>query len=84
MMNDESTSIDIVLLGCYGVGKSCMALRFMNNTFDEKYNPTIENKYTKAYVYDQQKYSLKILDAAGVDEFYTASDNWIKHAECYI
>ena len=39
--------LQIVMLGTGGVGKSNITLRFTQDTFEEDYDPTLEDSYRK-------------------------------------
>lgn len=55
----------IVILGSGGVGKSSLTLQFVENKFDERYNPTIEDQYIKHIEIDGQQCEIEILDTSG-------------------
>ena len=55
----------IPVLGSAGVGKSAVTLRFINDTFVEDWDPTIEDAYRKPVDVDGKTCMLEILDTAG-------------------
>jgi len=58
--------LQIVVLGGGGVGKSCLTIRIVRNDFFEKYDPTIEDFYTKDnFKVDDIICPIEILDTAG-------------------
>ncbi|KAF9650180.1 ras-domain-containing protein [Thelephora ganbajun] len=67
-----------------GVGKSALTARFVNDTFLSNYDPTIEEVYECSSQVDDTTYSLEILDTAGVDQFHTLNERYIKSAHGFI
>jgi len=59
----------ILVLGTAGVGKSALTIQFVNGTFVEIYNPTVEDSYRKQTTIDDQYCILNILDTAGIEDF---------------
>lgn len=59
----------LVLLGSARVGKTSVVSRFLNNTFDDGYTPTIEDFHRKVYKIRGEVYRLDILDTSGTDPF---------------
>jgi small GTP-binding protein len=59
----------IVVLGAGGVGKSCLTAQFVQNTWIEHYDPTIEDTYRKQLEVDGRQCVLEILDTAGTEQF---------------
>lgn len=55
----------IVLMGKDGVGKTAIAIRFLQDAFINKYDPTIEDSYRKNVQIDGVHYLVEILDTAG-------------------
>jgi Ras-related protein Rap-1A len=55
----------IVVLGSGGVGKSALTIQFIQGSFVEKYDPTIEDSYRKHVEIDGKAAMLDILDTAG-------------------
>lgn len=59
----------IAIVGSRSVGKSSLAVRFVDGHFVESYYPTIENTFSKEITYKNQTYSTEIVDTAGQDEY---------------
>ena len=51
------------------VGKSSLAVRFVDGHFVDSYYPTIENTFSKTIRYKGQDFSTEIVDTAGQDEY---------------
>jgi len=47
------------------LGKSSLAVRFVDGVFVESYYPTIENTFSKEIKYRGQEYATEIVDTAG-------------------
>ena len=48
----------IVVLGIASVGKSCISIRFVHNTFSPNYDPTLQNTFRKNINLDSKPGSL--------------------------
>jgi len=59
----------IALLGSRSVGKSSLAVQFVDEHFVESYYPTIEHTFSKTVELNGRLFNLEILDTAGHDEF---------------
>ncbi|KAG6002332.1 GTP-binding protein [Claviceps maximensis] len=59
----------IAIVGSRSVGKSTLAVRFVDGHFVESYYPTIENTFSKTIRHKGQDYSTEIVDTAGQDEY---------------
>ncbi|RKU43450.1 GTP-binding protein [Coniochaeta pulveracea] len=59
----------LAIVGSRSVGKSSLAVRFVDNHFVESYYPTIENTFSKQIKIRNQEYDLEIVDTAGQDEY---------------
>ncbi|KAM6904716.1 GTP-binding protein Rhes [Xenentodon cancila] len=59
----------IVVLGAPRVGKSNILRRFLGEEYEEHYEPTIEDFYTKLYHIGGEAYQIDLLDAAAEREF---------------
>ena len=61
--------IKIVVVGDPGAGKTSLIRRFVEDTFDPSYNPTIYDKYEKIISYKGKKCILVVEDTAGQAEY---------------
>ncbi|KAK0728004.1 P-loop containing nucleoside triphosphate hydrolase protein [Lasiosphaeria miniovina] len=59
----------IAIVGSRSVGKSSLAVRYVDGHFVESYYPTIENTFSKEIPYKGQDFSTEIVDTAGQDEY---------------
>ncbi|OHT05935.1 small GTP-binding protein [Tritrichomonas foetus] len=82
MSIDDSPKIAI--LGTGGVGKTCVVLRLVNNTFDTEYLPTIQDFFDVKMVYEGVTYTIKLIDTAGQEEMASIADISIKEANSFI
>jgi len=80
----HSASLKIVLFGAGSVGKSAVAIRFVQGNFVEKYDPTIEDLYRKIISVGNQNHMLEIMDTAGTESFMAMRDLYIKNAQGFI
>jgi len=71
----------IVLLGDTGVGKTSIALRFTQDTFQVRTNPTIGASFLmKNMVFDDKKIKLQIWDTAGQERFRSLAPMYYRGA----
>lgn len=56
-------------MGSRSVGKSSLAVQYVEDHFVESYYPTIENTFSKIIKYKGQDFSTEIIDTAGQDEY---------------
>ena len=52
--------------------------------FVEKYEPTVEDSYTKQVLIDQQSCVLQILDTAGAKEYEGLQSQWIRDSSAFL
>ncbi|KAF8917990.1 P-loop containing nucleoside triphosphate hydrolase protein [Mucidula mucida] len=74
----------LVIIGAGGVGKSALTVKFVDNRFEERYDPTIEDSYRKNYVIDHETAVLEVLDTAGQEEFFSMREQYIRTGEGFL
>ena len=74
----------VALIGSTGVGKSSLCLQFTRNTFQEKYEPTIEDYYRKETVINGSPIGFDIVDTAGQEENLTNLDMLINQSSGFL
>jgi Ras-related protein Rap-1A len=74
----------IVVLGSGGVGKSALAVQFVEGRFVERYVPTIEDGYRKQVEVDGQQCMVEILDTAGTEQFVAMRDLYMKNGQGFV
>ncbi len=80
-----SVSKKIVLLGHFGVGKSSLLRRFVENTFSENYVVTIGvHIMKKEVIVSNQKVTLIIWDVEGTDDFTKYRPSYLMGASSFI
>lgn len=76
-----TTEAKIVLLGDTGVGKTSIALRFTQDTFQTRTNPTIGASFLmKNMSIDDKKIKLQIWDTAGQERFRSLAPMYYRGA----
>lgn len=65
----------VAVLGFRAVGKSCLTNAFVNGTFAETYDPTIESLHHKTIRFRKVHFATDIVDTAGMDEYSRLSRN---------
>ena len=72
----------LVLIGDSGVGKSCLLLRFADDSFTESYISTIgvDFRFRSVYV-DGKRVKLQIWDTAGQERFRTITSAYYRGAD---
>ncbi|WVQ94711.1 hypothetical protein IAU59_001791 [Kwoniella sp. CBS 9459] len=68
------------VMGSGGVGKSAVTVRFINGSYLEWYDPTNRKQFSV----DDQPCLLEILDTAGIDQYLTLNDMFIRESEGFI
>ena len=72
------------VLGAGGVGKSSLTGCVSGGTFNENYDPTIEDLYTMTFTIDGVDRTVDILDTAGQDEFASMLDQWMREGDGFL
>ena len=71
-MNDYDFLFKILLIGDSGVGKSCLLLRFTDDSYTDSYISTIGVDFKiRSHTIDNKKVKLQIWDTAGQERFRT-------------
>ncbi|GMM51131.1 hypothetical protein DASB73_020890 [Starmerella bacillaris] len=75
---------NIVLLGNSKAGKTCLVTCYEGRPFQEAYEPTIEDLYTRPTRIDGHYSLLKILDTEGVEQFHDMREVYIRGSDAFI
>jgi Ras family protein len=59
----------IAVMGFRSVGKSSLAIQFVQGQFVDSYDPTIENTFNKTVKFRGQEFEVLVVDTAGQDEY---------------
>ena len=80
---DDYNLYKILLLGDTSVGKSCLLLRFCDNSFQEAHLTTIglDFRLKTINLKDDRKVKIQIWDTAGEDRFRSITRNYYKGAK---
>ena len=78
------SAIRIVIVGEGGVGKSCLTLQFINDSFVEEYEPTMEATYRKQFSVDGREVLTDIFDTAGQEDFSAVRDQYMRTGDGFI
>eukprot|EP00092_Neocalanus_flemingeri_P020207 GFUD01021881.1.p1 GENE.GFUD01021881.1~~GFUD01021881.1.p1 ORF type:complete len:203 (-),score=58.88 GFUD01021881.1:237-845(-) len=83
--NQEKEWIKVALMGGGGVGKSNITLRFVSGAFQDSYDPTIEDSYTKDnFMVDDEGSPIEIYDTAGQDTFVGMRDRYYSDMDGFV
>jgi GTPase KRas protein len=75
---------NIVLLGDAGVGKTALAIRFVQGQFAEDYDATIFDKFPLTFVVDGKTVDIQIHDTAGQGDYSSFLPGWIRHGHAFM
>jgi len=59
----------VALMGFRSVGKSSLAIQFVQGQFVDSYDPTIENTFNKTMKIKNEDFEVFVVDTAGQDEY---------------
>ena len=80
--NEHIFEIRTLILGDCSVGKTCILLRYVSNSFDESQQPTIGVDFrTKKITLDNEQINLRIWDSAGQERFRSITQQFFKNAD---
>lgn len=69
--------IKVVVLGPEAVGKTAIVIRLVNKTFQERYDPTIEDCFQTVRTVHDKTLRIDILDTAGQDAFASVKQQYM-------
>jgi len=79
MADDADETYKLVLIGDAGVGKSCLLLRYTDNTFEDGGYTTLNVDYkTRIVEYKNKKLKLQLWDSAGQERFNTVTSSFYR------
>mmetsp|Transcript_5849 Transcript_5849/g.8857 ORF Transcript_5849/g.8857 Transcript_5849/m.8857 type:complete len:195 (-) Transcript_5849:148-732(-) len=78
------SALRIVIIGEGGVGKSCITLQFINDSFVEEYEPTMEASYRKQFTVDGKEVIADVFDTAGQEDFQAVRDQYMRTGDGFI
>jgi small GTP-binding protein len=79
-----SDKFHIAVMGSGGVGKTCVVLRFLRDSFDPDHIPTIQDAFDKCHCYNGRFYQMVIIDTAGQDELQSITNIAIQSADAFV
>lgn len=75
---------NIAVLGAGGVGKSALTVQFVQGVWVDKYDPTVEDSYTKQVELDNEQFMIEIMDTAGSEILTAMRDLYMKKGEGFV
>jgi len=82
--NDDEHRFQLTILGNGAVGKSALVIRMIGKGFVDKYDPTIEDVYTKRLTIDGEEHEFEIVDSAGQEDFATIREQYIQRSHGFL
>ena len=76
--------LKLVLVGDTTVGKSCLITNYLQNKFDENYEPTVLDVYTGQKNLNKKLVNIEIQDTSGDEYFGTNRKVQYKDADCFM
>ena len=78
---DVALFFKLIIIGDPSVGKSCLALRAINGTFESLYTPTIGFGFFTFYLkIDNLNVKLQVWDTCGQETYCSLTDNYFRNA----
>jgi len=77
-------AFSVGVLGDTGVGKTALVNQFVQQTFSEEHEPTIEDQHSKRIIVDEKFRMLEILDTAGDKQFAHLRELHYKTMEAFL
>lgn len=83
-MTSVHSEYSFVIVGSGSVGKSAITVRFIQGSFVERYDPTIEDCYLKQVDVDDVPCVLDIMDTAGQENYKALRDSYMKKGQGFL
>ncbi|KAL8611460.1 hypothetical protein ACOMHN_014515 [Nucella lapillus] len=81
--HSKDNTCKMVILGCPGVGKTALTVRYLTRRFIGEYCPTLESVYKYQTAIDDDDVRLEILDTAGQGR-YPWKDGYAQWGDCFL
>ncbi|XP_064490223.1 ras-related and estrogen-regulated growth inhibitor-like isoform X2 [Ornithodoros turicata] len=72
----EQASVNIVVLGKDGTGKTALIVRLLTKRFIHEYDPTLEHVYAFSAALDGEQVNMNLMDTAGKDAPTVSEAEW--------
>ncbi|KAN0033249.1 hypothetical protein ACTA71_002673 [Dictyostelium dimigraforme] len=82
--SSSKTKFFVAVMGAGSVGKSALTVQFTQGVFIDKYDPTVEDTYTKTFELDGEQVCIEVLDTAGSEVLVAMRELYMKNAEGFI
>ncbi|VEL08926.1 unnamed protein product [Protopolystoma xenopodis] len=85
--DEDSLNATIVVLGDARVGKTAIIHRLVcwqSETLEGRYQPTVEDSYTRDYIVHQYRCRIRIMDTSGSYDFPAMQRLWIRRASAFL
>jgi len=77
----QPASIKLILVGNFGVGKTALTKRFVDNAFSDAPSTDTTDQYTKDVKLGGRDLQLKLGDTAGGEKFRTLTSSYFRNAD---
>ncbi|CAE7497492.1 H-RAS, partial [Symbiodinium pilosum] len=74
----------LAILGCTGVGKSALTLKFVRDEVLLEHDPTIEDLHKKDIVVKGSQLCLEIVDTAGQETYTSLRRSWLQNGKGFL
>ena len=77
-------SLKIVLVGDTAVGKSCLIINYLNEQFDENYEPSVLDVFSGTMTFNEKPLGLEIHDTSGDSNLNTIRMISYRKTDCFM
>ncbi|THU80201.1 ras-domain-containing protein [Dendrothele bispora CBS 962.96] len=74
----------VVIFGDGAVGKSALTIQFFQGHFEDEYDPTLEDSYSKQCLIDDEVANVEVLDTAGQEAYEALREQYMRMGEGFI